>query len=138
MTNADFYLGIGKYARYLGSIPEDGDIATLDDEFDLFGFDITENPNELRSAERPIRYTESDYLAKVEQILVATDGTRDWPHRAYPDSRGTRYAYAWNNGTITVWVYGRQIMLSYPNLSRSEAVFPTLNARAANPRAGAS
>lgn len=137
MTNADFYLGIGKYARYLGSIPHDGDIATLDDEYDLFGFDISESPHELRG-ERPLRYTETDYLAKVDNIIATGGGTREWPHRAYPDSRGTRYAYAWNNGTITVWVYGRQIMLSYPNLSRSEAVFPTLNERAVNPRAGQS
>lgn len=125
INNADFYLGIGRYARYLGSIEDDGDIATLDDVYDLFGFAVELNETRLRSSDRPTLYTEGQWVERVGEIIKdANDGGMTaWPW-LYADSRSTRYTYAWNNGNITAWIHGRQIMLAYPNLSRNEAVFP--------------
>lgn len=122
--NADFYLGLGKYARYLGSIRENGDIAYLDGEYDLFGFDITASEHVIRN-DRPPLYTEADYLSRVEAILGNEDGRTQWPWN-YGNSRGTRYAYTWNNGNLTVFVHGRQLAMVYPNLARGDAVFPEM------------
>jgi hypothetical protein len=81
-TRADFYLGRGKAAQWLGSIGWDG------------------HPESLPFADVK---SKDDFMATVKGLEARDDFTpfeAGWPW-PWEDSRTTDYAYAWDDG---VWV----------------------------------
>jgi hypothetical protein len=88
---ADFYLGRGPNAEYLGSTQtfQDGDPEAVD------AWAIFQSVSEEE-------YTEQDYRDEVSH-LVAPD--RAWPH-PHDNSEATEWAYAYDQGTVYVYRFG--------------------------------
>lgn len=120
-TRADFYVGRGESAEWLGSIGRDG-------------YPEGGHPEALKGAS-----SEKEYRERVEALLteVGDDATRPehgWPW-PWEDSRTTDYAYAWNEG-VQVSRYGRPWALIEDVLAdgfewkdEKSAVFPNMTAR---------
>lgn len=91
-TRADFYIGRGKEAKWLGSIGWDGYPSGMEDD--------------LLQAK-----TEDQFLAAF-QAHVATRDDFTAPERGWPwpwkDSRTTDYAYAFDGGQVWASGFGRQ------------------------------
>lgn len=87
-TRADFYVGRGANAEWLGSIAFDGY--------------PTGHPSDVIPAT-----TEADYRARVAKMLAgvyhATLPEHGWPW-PWDDSRTSDYAYAWDAGRV--WGHG--------------------------------
>lgn len=124
MTNADFYVGLGEDAAWIGSVSVDGSTADMDDA-GLFGSD---GLDEL--------YTEAHYRSVIDEILdVADDADRGylaangdvWPW-PWKDSTGSDMAYAFAKGCIHVFERGYLVALHYPNGARNPSRFPPLGA----------
>lgn len=138
MSTADFYLGTGPDAQYLGSLLDDGSPAAMDD-LDLFG-----------PAEGGQPYSDETFVRIVEDVLrevveaptdermaaLASEGD-SWPHN-YLDSSGTDYVYAAVKGAVHVF---RKVLddqgqpgqflaaVHYPNGARRSTEFPTLGTK---------
>lgn len=134
---ADFYLGRGPNAEYLGSVatagaPEDIEVwerfQNLDDE----------------------NYTPKDFRDEIKDLRGSTraddsrqSAGRRWPWR-YPDSSETPWAYAFDAGTVYVYRYGVEMAAVRCNYTRpgpqgvreprrpqsSTPLFPTMTAGA--------
>jgi hypothetical protein len=126
MASADFYVGLGEDAEWLGSLSVDGSAAEMDDE-GLFGEPDQKDP-----------YTEETYRRIVGDVLAAavaddygySKASGDvWPW-AYADSGGTDMVYAFNNGSVHVYERGDggqyQVALHYPNGTRKPVKFPAM------------
>jgi hypothetical protein len=91
-TRADFYVGRGKHAEWLGSIAYDG---------------YPEHPLLVELAQA---IDESDFRRRVDERLRARDdGTSPdlgWPW-PWEDSRTTDYAYSFHEGAVRISNYGR-------------------------------
>lgn len=137
MSTADFYLGTGPSAAWVGSLLADGSPSEMDD-LDLFG------PAVLGQT-----YTDDTFVRIVEDMLrevveaptdtrmaaLASEGD-SWPHQ-YADSSGTDYVYAAVKGAVHVFrkiedEHGAPgqflIAVHYPNGTRKTTEFPTLGA----------
>ncbi|RMG96177.1 MAG: hypothetical protein D6706_10640 [Chloroflexi bacterium] len=101
-TRADFYIGVGKNAEWLGSVAWDGY------EWD---YDPT---HPVMKAE-----TEEEFREAVQQIAKDRD---DWtaPEDGWPwpwdDSSLTDYIYAFVDGTVKVFV-GDEMDVEWPDMS---------------------
>lgn len=122
MANADFYLGRGPTARWLGSID---DFGTPDE---IAGENLFREPRG--------RYTEQSYLDRVEQILIlAGQGAhhplspwpdlRAWPHE-YETSQHTDYAFCYTKNAIWVLQRGRLLATHHPNGASALEHFPIM------------
>jgi hypothetical protein len=136
VSTADFYLGTGPTAEWLGSLLQDGTPAEMDD-LDLFG----PAEGETYTDDTFVRIV-TDALREVaeaptdEQLAFLASEGDSWPH-SYRDSSGTDYVYACVKGAVHVF---RQIRdedgltgqflaaVHYPNGSRRSTEFPTLGA----------
>lgn len=91
-TRADFYIGEGAEAKWLGSVAWDGYAWEKPDTF-------------LRSAK-----TEDEFIAAVKRISKERDDFRS-PDRGWPwpwdDSQTTDYAYCFTPEDVKVFVFGR-------------------------------
>jgi len=102
-TRADFYVGIGKNAEWLGSVGWDG-------------YEWDNADNALINAA-----TESEYRAAVADIARSRE---DWtaPEQGWPwpwkDSNTTDYAYAHHNGRTEVFTKQSE----WPDMSARENV----------------
>jgi hypothetical protein len=133
VKTADFYVGLGDDAEWIGSL---GDLGTPShqDRFGLFGPPVTGDA-----------YTEASFRDIVGSIVGAAiedgygwDASYGWPW-GHPDSNGTDYAYAYVNGTIHVFEKGFNaqenvhgaflITLHYPNATRKPGRFPTMGVK---------
>jgi hypothetical protein len=134
VSTADFYLGTGPTAEWLGSLLQDGSPADMDD-LDLFG------PAEDES------YTDDTFgrivwdalaNARLEDPASAAhaEAGDPWPHE-YADSSGTEWVYACVKGAVHVFRRIRDedgqpgqflAAVHYPNGSRRSTEFPTLGA----------
>lgn len=123
MTNADFYIGLGEDAKWIGSLSVDGSTADMDDA-GLFG----PPPDDMEL------YTETTFLNVVLDVLgLADDADRGylaanldpWPW-PWKDSVGTDMAYAFAKGCIHVFERGYLVALHYPNGARNPSRFPQL------------
>jgi len=143
MLYADFWLGRGDGARWLGTIAVVDSLYTahevepwqLDNEFSLLSRDGVE-------VDTQIDYTEGSYLSSVEDILANhTIGgrawhpaherldRRSWPH-SYATSESSEWAYAYQAKAIYVFEYGRLSSIHYPNLAGTKTEkFPTMEAK---------
>ncbi len=113
-TRADFYVGRGEGAEWLGSIAFDG------------------YPKGI-AAEILNASTETEYRERVARFLVREDGTTPemgWPW-SWEDSRTTNYAYAFDFGRV--WAHGASwFVATEPKPEPDEeddAVFPNMKAR---------
>lgn len=138
MSTADFYLGTGPNAQYLGSLLDDGSPAIMD-ELDLFGPAILgqtyTDDTFVRIVEDALREVGERPDGKPLSALVSEGGR--WPHE-YEDSSGTDYVYAAVKGAVHVF---RKIedehghpgqflaAVHYPNGSRRSTEFPALGAK---------
>jgi len=132
---ADFYIGLGETARWLGSIGEGGEPARME-QYDLF--------NTGSSVED---YTEQSFIDAVRVIVgdaqdddvpcsVWADRAGEWPHD-HNTSADTDYTYAFNNGCIHVFEEGYMVAQHYPNGARRPSVFPSMARKhPVNPVAG--
>lgn len=131
---ADFYIGLGQDARWLGSIRDGGHPAVVAKDHDLFNMDGNVED-----------YDEDTFVELVNAILadvpdhvpVARADRNDlWPW-TYDTSVGTAFTYAWNNGCIHVFEHGYMVAQHYPNGARRPSVFPSMvRKHPVNPRAG--
>lgn len=91
MTRADFYVGRGLKARWVGSIAFDGYPGERTREVML-----SESARDFRSNVRRLRKDDGgDY----------TDQSMGWPW-PWRDSSRTDYAYAWDRGRVYVCCFG--------------------------------
>lgn len=120
-TRADFYVGRGKNAEWLGSIAYDGNPET--------------RLPELEATD------EAGYRACVEKILSdedrATRPDQGWPW-PWNDSGGTDCAYAWDGGEVwSAWFGARWLIRAQAldperdgaELGKDTCVFPDMSAR---------
>jgi hypothetical protein len=131
---ADFYIGLGAEAEWLGSMGDGGhpsEVTSVHDLFNLNG-DVDD-------------YTEDTFRQMVESILddtpdyvlVSRASTGGWWPWGYDTSVGTPFAYAWNNGCIHVFENGYMVAQHYPNGARRPSTFPSMVRRhPTNPVAG--
>lgn len=99
-TRADFYLGRGKDAEWLGSTAWDGYPAGFDDRPELFEATTDE---EFRAAVVSAVAWRGDFTAPEE----------GWPW-PWPDSNTTDYAYAFDGGNLYASCFGRPWYLVDP------------------------
>lgn len=121
---ADFYIGLGEQAQWLGTVGEGGEPARME-QYDLFntGSSVRE-------------YTEDTWREAVQVIIGdakddgipgcawANDGD-SWPHD-HNTSVDTDNAYAFNNGCIHVFEEGYMVAQHYPNGARRPSTFPAM------------
>jgi hypothetical protein len=93
-TRADFYIGRGTDARWLGSVAYDGHPETILNEF------------ELGSATTPERFE----ALVAKRLANGDDGTR--PEQGWPwpweDSRTTDFSYAFDEGRVFTACFGHE------------------------------
>lgn len=122
-TRADFYVGTGKEAEWIGSISYDGD------------------PD--GSPSRAVRArTEGQYRKRVEELMTERDNISTRPSEGWPwpwkDSHTTDYAYTWSGGhprltggrrweTLAEWKARNKKGRELPPEERVE--FPDMSAR---------
>lgn len=89
-TRADFYIGKGKNAKWLGSIAYDG-----------FPDDI---PCEILESKSRKEYSQKvlEFIQSLDHGTLPVDGW-PWP---WEDSRTTDYTYAFNKGKVYASAYG--------------------------------
>jgi len=130
---ADFYIGLGDNARWLGTVLTHGAPSQLDQEVDLFNNGATQETD----------YTQETFIERAKNAVDSNepdgawaDDGDTWPHD-HNTSVGTDFAYAWNNGCIHVFEEGYMVAQYYPNGARRPSAFPDMVRRhPANPRAG--
>lgn len=117
-TRADFYVGRGAEAEWLGSIAMDG----YPDG----------HPEACLDAASEIAFRES--VARILEVPHATYPEEGWPW-PWEDSRTTDYAYAWD-GAVLVSNFGRRWLSADEARDGADdgdakvAVFPNMSARA--------
>ena len=89
-TRADFYLGRGKNATWLGSIAWDGYPDGIPD-------------NVLNAKDESFYLSELKRFFKTRNDLTLPDEGWPWP---WDDSRTTDYAYAFDSGQVYIACYG--------------------------------
>lgn len=119
MSNADFYIGLGHEAKYLGSLEFDASPAEMDD-MGLFG-PATDGD-----------FTEDTFREIVESCAEEPNAFHaTWPW-SYPDSSGTDLVFAFVRGSVHVFERGERdgqtgqflVALHYPNGARKATAFP--------------
>lgn len=105
---ADFYLGRGPSAEYLGSLPTAG------------------APEDMQVWERfqsltDENYTAQDFREEVDDLrgetIKITEGPASWPWR-YASSLDTPWAYVFDAGTVYVYRYGVEMAAIRCNYTR--------------------
>lgn len=89
-TRADFYVGVGKRAKWLGSIAWDGYPSGID------------MPVKKAITAKAFRKAVAEFLASREDATYPEDGW-PWP---WDDSRTTDYAYAFSKGKVKASCFG--------------------------------
>lgn len=118
-TRADFYVGRGENAEWLGSVAYDG------------------YPSGFWKKPYPIEWTEGEWRAWVAKLMAerddATTPDMGWPW-PWEDSRTTDYAYAFDADTVWASPFGRSWLPLHVEAEHDEdesprakdAVFPNM------------
>lgn len=97
-TRADFYVGRGESAEWLGSIAWDGDPGSVfEDELILSGLRDGLDADSWRT-------WVTEYLAGRDDATLVEQGW-PWP---WEDSRTTDYAHAWDGGAVWSSCFGHE------------------------------
>jgi hypothetical protein len=126
-TRADFYVGRGERAEWLGSIAWDGNPASIGGDGSIV-----------------LATTEQDYRQQVAAFLASRDDAtlpeQGWPW-PWDNSRTTDYAYAFDNGAVWASAFGHEWFRVDPaadyfgepdgDMGAKVAVFPDMSARKA-------
>jgi hypothetical protein len=122
MAKADFYLGRGPGAQWLGSVVDYGSPADVASE------------NLFREARG--NYTEDSYLERVRQIMLDANQDAHWPRspwatqRTWPHehatSADTDYAYAYTKNAVWVFRQGHLLAIHHPNGASAVEHFPIM------------
>jgi hypothetical protein len=115
-TRADFYLGRGPDAEWLGSIAWDGDPLGV--------------PQWVTHATDPDIYRDAvlNLIGQRRDAITAAEG---WPWK-WDDSQGTNYAYAFDEGRVWASCYGSSWWKAaapepdHTTLVKKEAIFPDM------------
>lgn len=136
MSTADFYLGTGPTAVWLGSLLDGGSPAEMDD-LDLFGPAVMGQTYSDDSFGRIVWDLLANARLEDPASAAHAEAGDPWPH-GHVDSSGTDYVYAAVKGAVHVF---RKIedehghpgqflaAVHYPNGSRRSTEFPTLGAK---------
>jgi hypothetical protein len=121
-TRADFYVGRGRDAEWLGSITWDGYPGGIDDA-------VLEAPSEAIFREKLVEFLKREDATLPEQ---------GWPW-PWDDSKTTDYAYAFDEGKVWVSCFGRTLETLDDHYKRckeesrrdlpKDAVFPNMKER---------
>lgn len=103
-TRADFYVGRGEQAEWLGSIAWDGHPESIDAQ--VLGC----------SSPEAFRHALADFFSKRDDVTLPADGW-PWP---WDDSRTTDYAYAFDGDTVWAAIFGRGWWKASKELSEDE------------------
>lgn len=127
MSSADFYVGIGPDAEFLGSVEIDGqlDVAAREGLFARVG--------DQKYVEDTYRAAVRDFLASAIVDESGWAGEWGWEHS---NSHGTDVAYCYSKGAVTVYTQGvdengdaglTMSSVHYPNGGRYLGKFPEFN-----------
>jgi hypothetical protein len=118
-SRADFYIGTGEQAEWLGSVAWDG-------------YEWREQPDcvlSKASTESEFRTAVSDALSARDDATLPADGW-PWP---WDDSNTTDYSYVFNDGKVTAYCFGRLCIKNDEGEESTEddktADFPNMSAR---------
>lgn len=105
-TAADFYLGRGAGATYLGTLLAMGDPSNIGRLAGLGGLWAL------------FQYTDQEYTAKTfSGVARSLVNTKTWPHN-HTDSRGTAWTYAYDTGSVYVYHLGVEMAVIRCNFRR--------------------
>jgi hypothetical protein len=123
-TRADFYIGRGEQAEWLGSIAWDG-------YPDGIPIDIVRPQNSGYHSEQDYRDSVKIFLNETDH---ATKPEQGWPW-PWATSHTTDYAYAWEDGIVWAccfghrWYHANDPALNDDETEAKEAVFPDMSDR---------
>lgn len=134
-TRADFYIGRGENAEWIGSTAWDGypeGIQLTTNKKLKYGYEHLPFPEGSHlfdsSTEQEFRERVSRYFANREDFTLPADGW-PWP---WDDSGTTDYAYAFDGGKVWASCFGRDWFdpkQSPPEEASKSAVFPDMSKR---------
>lgn len=122
-TRADFYIGRGQQAEWLGSVAWDG-------------YQWHEEDGPLMQAKTPDEFRETvASIAKQRDDFTSPADGWPWP---WDDSRTTDYAYVLHDGKVTAYIFGGEAFLDeegcvdardekadwFPNMASRKAMAP--------------
>jgi len=107
-TPADFYVGRGVHAEYLGTSDR--------------GHPTTVNVWAAFQSRGDTPYTELTFRGIAAHLLDANA----WPHE-HGDSSGTPWAYCWDKGTVYVYHYGVEVAQIRANTHTWQSKLVTLD-----------
>lgn len=125
MTSADFYIGSGPDAEYLGSVEIDGDRITME-QAGMF-----DRPSREKYGEDTYRSVVASVLADAIADETGWKGSWEWMHES---SHFTDMAYVYSKGAVSVFTQGKDengtsgltlVGVHYPNGGRALGKFPT-------------
>lgn len=117
---ADFYVGVGPDAEWLGSVGENG-------------WQWAAEPGQRVTSPINLAKTEEEYRAAVRAMLLKEDGLvpeLGWPWE-WDDSTGTDYAYSWYEGRVQCWEYNSPPG-GWPDMSKPTVVPKEVSDQLAN------
>lgn len=113
-TRADFYVGRGPEAQWLGSVARDGDEWNNAES----GLMKATTADEFRAAVAAIQAERDDFTAPSE----------GWPW-PWNDSRLTDYAYVLHDGKVTAYYFGREVGVGNEEEGQKVDWFPDMRSR---------
>lgn len=124
-TRADFYVGRGRNAEWLGSIAWDG-------YPDGLPVDIVRPPDADAQpvSESDFRQSVASFLAEREDATLPEQHGWPWP---WENSLTTDYSYAWDNGVVYAccfghrWYRANDPALNDDETEAKEAIFPDMS-----------
>lgn len=129
---ADFFVGRGPDARWIGSITGAPFPAELRSLHSLAGGDP-------ESADEGNPYVVTDFMDEVEQLLVDFEDGITYVNGGVrpPHAEGTVWSYCFDAGAVYVYQDGYLIEILYPNGGRKPAELPDVTKESNGPRSAA-
>lgn len=138
-TRADFYVGRGDQAEWLGSVAwdgyPDGIYLTLAEKEQKYGMNLPKHDKFQKGKHLFDSSTPQEFRVRVQQFFANRDDVTvpdmGWPW-PWEDSRTTDFAYAFDGGKVWASCFGSawyEPTEEPPEDSRKSATFPNMKAR---------
>lgn len=108
---ADFYVGRGATAEYLGTLQYEGD------PVDVEVWELFQSLDEDTYTEQDYRQEVADLLSNRATDTVGQTPVPEWPH-PYASSDDTPWTYAFDAGTVYIYRYGVEMAAVRCNYTR--------------------